>query len=189
MAAKQRYSKAKRELHLNEVAKLICKGFNNCEIASQLGVTEGQVRYDAKIISKRWAEKYSAELNDYKLQLVETLMQTVHWALQEWQRSKMGFTRTTETLGDKDTCTVTKQNSYGDPRYLQVAQEGIAKICKILGLNAPAKVTPTNPDGSESAAFVIALPNKQSIEEWNNALEFNPTETEEVNEQPMNSAS
>lgn len=148
-----------RENDLYRTTQLYLKGKTQAEIAEELEVSREQIKYDIAIIQKRWRESGLIDMNESKqkeLARIDTLERT-YW--EAWERTLEEKTKTrteqsTSGKGDKDAgktakATIEKETLLGNPAYLSGVQWCISERCKILGIYAPAKVAPTNPEGDK----------------------------------------
>ena len=60
--------------------------------------------------------------------------------------------QSTDPRGERVHAAIRKAEQTGDPRYLAGVQWCVEQRCKILGLNAPQKVAPTDPTGTREYA-------------------------------------
>lgn len=158
MAATKR-NKAQREYDLLRISELYLKGKWQTEIAEEIGVSQQQISLDIQELQKRWRESGLVNLDEAKqkeLSRIDTLERT-YW--EAWERTLEEKTKTrteqsTSGKGDKDAgktakATIEKETLLGNPAYLSGVQWCISERCKILGIYAPAKVAPTNPEGDK----------------------------------------
>jgi len=152
MAAPVTDSEEQREQRLADVAKLYLMGQTQAAIGKQLGVTQGQISYDLKIVRQRWLEssiRNFDEARGHELAKIDCV-EAEFWAA--WERSqRVKQVTSTKRKEGKDASTeagVTKQEQAGDPRMLDGVLKCIAKRCEVLGLDAPKKTAITNADGT-----------------------------------------
>ena len=120
-------SAAQREHDYTCTARLRLRGLTQAEIAKRVGVSQGQVSNDLKVIEKRWQEAARKDIGALKareLARLEDLWQEV-WAA--WQRSV--------ERGD------------GDPRYLQQLREISKAVRDLFGLDQPQRHELSGADG------------------------------------------
>lgn len=162
MAAPAR-TKDERERDLDEVARLYLQGMTQAAIAAQLSkdssrsytVTQRTISRDMEVVRKRWLDSSLRNFDAAKAQELAKIDNLEREAWESWHRS-IGTRRVTSTGretggrdGNKDKAQVRTEDMLGDPRYLAQIQSCIDRRCKLLGLDAPAKIAPTNPDGTE----------------------------------------
>lgn len=135
----------------NEVAALYAKGYYQAEIARMLGISKFTVNRDLLSIQKEWSETRQDDLQQAKQQELAKLTQVEREAWQAWERSQQDAVTVKRTeaaleVGDsksdidtiKTDTTITGQ--VGDARFLEQVLRVSERRCKILGLDAPAKV-------------------------------------------------
>ena len=149
----------KREERRKRVASMYVKGVQQWEIAFELGVTQGTISKDLKVIRTRWAE---SGIRDYDKSVERELrkideLEREYW--DAWDASKLP--RQTETQravrrGDGEEQgqaliaekTLRTESLYGgDAKFLAGVERCIAQRCKILGLEAPKRAELTGARG------------------------------------------
>lgn len=120
MAAKTR-TKIQIEDDRRQIAGLYLRGKQQQAIADELGMTRQMVGYDLKAIQKRWREDTSRDLDADKIRELAKLdeLERTYW--KAWEDSSMG-------------------NRQGHPAFLRGVLDCVDRRCKLLGLDAPAKV-------------------------------------------------
>lgn len=157
---------AERESDLLKIASLYFEGKTQAEIAGQLNITQQQVSYDLKTLQTRWSESAIVKIDEAKgreLAKVDKL-ELEYWSA--YRKSQKEFRSVSAKRnridvpknedGEKVSKTgkitelnVKREMRVGDPRYLAGVSWCIERRCKILGLDAPAKVAPTDPTGQK----------------------------------------
>ena len=152
MAAPKR-TPFQREKDLAELASRYLHGEILANIAGGMGVTHQQLSYDLAILRKRWQKSALADINEAKcreLAKVDELERT-YWSA--WQRSTEDKESTATEKVEGETARLKAQmrreGQSGNPAFLTGVQWCINKRCQILGIDAPVKVAPTNPEGNE----------------------------------------
>jgi hypothetical protein len=149
MAAPKR-TKAQRESDLVEISRLYCSGWRQVDIADRLGLDQTQISYDLKAIFADWRKARDGDVTAWtnaELARINTL-EVEYW--EAWRRSCGEKKRTTTTAhkGKNDAqVTVVGEGLLGNPAFLAGVQWCIERRCKILGIDAPTKIAPTEPDG------------------------------------------
>lgn len=150
-------NKDEREKDLAVVAELYLKGRRQADIARHLSeirdytLSQQQVSGDLKLIRKRWLESSLRDFDHLKAQELAKIdqLEVTYW--DAWERSLEDKQRTesSRTTGKevREGAKMVTTPGLGDPRYLTGVQWCIGKRCEILGLDAPAKVAPTDPTG------------------------------------------
>ena len=147
-----------READLQEINKLYVRGANLREIAAQISanreyrLSHVTIKADVDLILERWRETLLSDIDRLKSEELARINHLECEAWAAWERSKQDAERTLAekrhaTQGTTSVASVVKEGQCGDPRYLQRVEWCIEKRCKILGLDAPAKVAQTTPDG------------------------------------------
>jgi len=144
-----------------EIAALYVKGYFQFEIAEALGITAAQVNRDLKSIQAEWAETRVEDLQLAKQKELAKLEQVEREAWQAWDRSQKDAVTEKRTAGEIEATTskdgkpgesielpvtkteTTRAGQVGDPRYLDQVQKVVERRCKLLGLDAPAKIQTT----------------------------------------------
>lgn len=124
------------------IAEMYLKGFKMFEIADTRGLSMNQVKYDLREVRKRWRQSSVRDFDAHREEQLARLdlMEASLW--REWERS----------CGNPEAKKSKKSDlppQTGDPRYMTVMLNIIERRSKLLGLDAPTKLAPTNPDGDE----------------------------------------
>jgi hypothetical protein len=152
MAAKKR-TRAQREHDLRVIARLYLQGKTQQEIADHLNnerdyqLSRTQIKYDLKTLHQRWL---ASALVDYDAaQAVEIAkinqLEEEYWVA--WERSVgQRVTQTTrafaggERRSQSRAVILKREDTVGDPRFLQGVQWCISKRIEILQLKLPERV-------------------------------------------------
>jgi hypothetical protein len=119
---------------------LYIAGRTQQEIATVLGVTRSAVGKMIDLAQKTTIAKMEDVVRTVKVRDINRLDYIIREGLRAWDQSKRGGVKKALKSGeDGNTVTVTKQRSYGEPRYLGVAVEAMERQARLLGLDAPAK--------------------------------------------------
>lgn len=147
-----------------EVAELYLSGYVQARIADVLAIAQGTVSKDLAFLHKQWAESSLIDLDAKKALELKRIDTVEREAWDAWRRSvgsatvktiatrgaiiKEGKEGTTEfkELRPAET-TLRTEDLPGDPRYLTVVLKCIEQRRRILGLDAPQKIAPTDPTG------------------------------------------
>lgn len=161
MAAPKR-SDFERENDYRRITDMYLQGKTQAEIASVIGLAQQQVSYDLAIIQRRWKTDTAINLDEAKqkeLSRIDTLERT-YWDAWEHSAGEHTKTRTEQALGilgDDDEkklplskVTTEVETLLGVPAFLSGVMSCIERRCKLLGLDAPTKIAPTNPAGDKS---------------------------------------
>jgi predicted transcriptional regulator len=152
-AAKRTPVERNRDLKLT--AEMYIRGKTQYEIASELGISQGQVNYDLKAIQAQWRESTTMNLDEAKGRELARLDELERTFWNAWEASKMERTKSRqETDGSKKDGKLTvkkasteKEQRDGNPAFLAGVLSCIDRRCKLLGLDAPTKSELTGKDG------------------------------------------
>jgi hypothetical protein len=154
-------SKSEIEKHRRRISELYLKGMLQEEIAAEIGISQPTVSRDLKAIQKVWQKETLFDFNEAKSRELERvdILEREYW--QAWERS----CEDAETVkqkgkagqGKPDNVERTIKGQAGDPRFLQGVQWCIERRCKILGIDAPAKLEHS---GTLESKLVILPPNE-----------------------------
>ena len=155
-------TKEQRERDLKRIAELRMQGWLQEAIAREIGVNQQQISRDLKEIRKRWQKETSIQADQM---LAEEIALT--YALQRiyWE----GFEQSKRLIEVKDgKGVITQVPLPGDPRWLQSVERCISQRVKLLGLEPPHKIAPTNPKGDEpyQQSGVLIVEKIPTMEEW-----------------------
>lgn len=107
------------------------RGRRQWQIAEQIGICQQMVCHDLKEIRKRWRESTIRDFDELRSEQLEKIdtVESEYWA---------GFERSQS-----------KRHPSGNPSFLAGVERCIERRCKLLGLDAPQKIAPTTPDGTQ----------------------------------------
>lgn len=133
------------------VAEMYLKGRTMAAIAEALGgYSINMVNYDLREIRKRWRTSAVRDFDAYREEQLARLDLVEASAWREWERSCRRYRKRTKGVGANGPINKLETgNQTGDPRYMSIVLNTIERRCKLLGLDAPTKVAPTNPAGDE----------------------------------------
>ena len=149
---KNRRTREQRERDLERISDHYLRGYTQWQIGEILGVTQQQICYDLKELQKRWKESALRNFDEAKAQELAKIdrLELEYW--DAWHNSrgqkKISSTeRTDMASGQRNKAQIRTEDLLGDPRFLEGVRWCVDRRCKILGLDAPSKVAPTNPEG------------------------------------------
>lgn len=166
-------TKAEKQEHLNTLSRLYVKGATQMDMAKTLGISQGQISNDLKLLLKRWEEERIDSIDGYKHQqlLRINIIEEEMWAA--WEKSKTtkkviinksksgemsdGFDITTGKPTKLQTDkywragTTEEEPVAGDMQYMNGIMWCVQERAKIIGLYAPKKVAQTDPSGNHEA--------------------------------------
>jgi transposase len=154
MAARKR-TPFQREEDLVQITRLYLQGRTQRDIAEVVGVSQGQVNHDLKLIQQRWRESSIMDMNEAKQRELARLdeLEREYWAA--WEQSKNERTRARQESDGKSKdgkpnvvrATMEREQRDGNPAFLAGVMSCIERRCKLLGLDAPVKSELTGKDG------------------------------------------
>lgn len=164
--AKDKFHRSSAEIqeHLNIIAGLYLRGHSIRQIVdavnnqSERQTSIRTVHNDIQTLLAEYKEQRIVELEDAQRVELARINEVEKTAWDAWERSKQRETQTDKSVtGDKARTEsgTTKEETPGDPRFLQLIMTCIEKRCKILGLDAPITIQGTGTDG---AITIVRLP-------------------------------
>jgi hypothetical protein len=140
-------AQTKLESRRFRVSELYVAGRSMRDIREMM-VAEGYARLslvmlykDIKWMRVHWRTGALRNFDEAKSQELARIDQIETEAWRNFEQSRGWHTVTTDrTGGDNPETTTRREKLCGDPRYLQVALNCVAKRCEIMGLNAPTKI-------------------------------------------------
>jgi hypothetical protein len=138
------------------VAELYLKGWQQVDIADHLTAEFGieysveMIKRDLRLVRERWLKSSLRDFDELRSEQLAKLdlMELQTW--EQWARSCADYSKKTTGTGPQGPIDKTETGSQsGDPRYINVLLSIIERRCKLLGLDAPQKVAPTNPEGDQ----------------------------------------
>lgn len=144
-----------REDRYQQVTTLYLRGWTQKQIAAEVGVTQGMISNDLKVIQQRWREQTAFNLDEAKAKELARLDELERECWAAWEQSKSERTKARQETGGKGKdgkATVTKasmekEQRDGNPAFLQAVLSCIDRRCKLLGLDAATKSELTGKDG------------------------------------------
>jgi len=146
-----RAKKAEMVRRRRAVGDLFVQGHSQIAIADQLGISQPTVSTDLKAIQKQWREAAVRDFDEQRERELRKLDALELESWKAWQRSQKPSQEailTTDGTSQRTQKKVAEQ--VGDVRFLEQISKCIAARRALLGLDAPTKVAPTSPDGSEA---------------------------------------
>lgn len=161
MAAPKR-DKRTIEQHRDMVAALYAQSMPLLKIAdtmsqqTQIKYSLDMVKRDLRVIKENWKKSAAINFDQAKSEQLAKLDALEEMAWQELNRSTKPFKKTSiETTGGAykergaSKQRVEQYDQTGDPRYMNVILSVIERRSRILGLDAPTKITETDPSGKK----------------------------------------
>jgi|GEM_PF-1004466 hypothetical protein len=133
------------------VGDLHLRGWSQVSISQELSVAQSTISHDLKTIHREWRK---AAVRDFDLAR-EIELRKLHrlereaWAA--WEKSQKPSQEATISSDGTTQRTVKRvAEQTGDVRYLEIVHKCVASRRALLGLDAPVKVAPVSPDGTEA---------------------------------------
>lgn len=131
-----------------QVAELHKKGWSQAAIAERLGVTQPTVSSDLKYIREEWRRSMVRDFDLARAQELQRVDRIECEANEGWDRSlKPSQSAVIQGEGAQQPSRKTVRNQSGDPRFLDILLKCSERRSKLLGLDAPQKVAPTDTEG------------------------------------------
>lgn len=156
MAGDAKRTKAQRLKDRERIAHLRLFHRTQDQIAEELGIHTSTVCRELKIIEAEWQANAQRSIATIKAEELRKLDHYELETLKEWERSKKDYTKKimedSQGIGERKTrkAKIETSEQYGDPRYMSVLLGIQDRRAKIIGMDAPQKVAPTNPEGTEA---------------------------------------
>jgi DNA-binding transcriptional regulator YhcF (GntR family) len=163
-------SQLRRELDRKRVSELLLMGETSArQIAAKIGLSASTVRRDLQALRAEWRIERLQDQDEWVARQIQELSLTIRSAWEGWARSQeptkkqsmrsKGFTK---KPGSKQGGRVQirpedilefeqvnrSQTSSGDPRFLEIVERCLAARARLLGMNQPVKIAPTDPSGT-----------------------------------------
>jgi hypothetical protein len=143
------------------VADAYLRGQSQDRIAQQENVSQAQISRDLATIREDWKQSSIMDFNERKAQELAKIdaVETTAWAA--WEKSckdaeiyhtgvdKGRAGKDGQPLPERQKSWKTVKGQFGDARFLERVAWCINRRCELLGLDAPKKLAPTNPDGTD----------------------------------------
>lgn len=139
------------EQRRQSVASLFLRGWTQSAIAHELKVSQPTISGDLKAIRREWRDSRIRDFDEAVVVELKKLEVVEREAWAAWERSRQPLETSRIVQGETGKhLEKTVQQQVGNPRFLDQVQKSIAGRRSLLGLDAPVRVAPTSPDGSES---------------------------------------
>ena len=131
------------------VAELRLQGWSQSAIADELQIRQATISSDLKTVERSWRESAIRDFDAAREQELQRIGMIERNAWDGWKRSCQPQQSATVDgqAADSQKAKRTVKNHSGQARFLEVVIQCIEKRTKLLGLDAPVKVTPTTADG------------------------------------------
>lgn len=152
--ASNRRTRKERERDLAKISEHYLRGYTQAQIGEILGFTQQQISLDLKEMQKRWKESALRNFDEAKAQELAKIdnLELEYW--EAWHNSrgqkKVSSTERADTAsGQRNKAQIRTEDMQSDPRFLEGVRWCVDRRCKLLGLDAPSKIAPTNPEGNK----------------------------------------
>lgn len=134
------------------IATLRLKAYTLQQIVDETGLSKSTVQRVLRELLAEWQARAASATDEIKAAELAKLDALERDAWAEWERSKMEWSkRSVKTGGPNGKETkVEKGEQCGDPRYLNVILGIHERRARLLGIEAPQKIAPTDPSGTTS---------------------------------------
>lgn len=132
-----------------DIASFYLQGYTQAQIAEVINsdpdrgytLTQQMISYDLARIREAWLESSLLDFNEVKGRELARIDKVEREAWTAWERSQddAETTKVVETESNKRWEAQTKGQA-GDPRFLDIVMKCVDRRCKILGVDAPAKL-------------------------------------------------
>lgn len=144
MAIRRHRSKGERIRDRRRIADLYLKGWLQNDIAAEVGLSQGTISLDLKVLHKAWVASSLVDIDIAKSRELAKIdkLEREYW--KAWERSQEDAETETQraiTAGDnvRKEGTIVAKGQVGDPRFLTGILSCIDRRCKIFGIDAPEK--------------------------------------------------
>lgn len=137
------------------VADLYVQGWTQAAIASHLNVAQATISTDLQSIRKAWRESAVHDFNELKLLELQKIDRTEREAWAAWERSQKPLQSAEIQDGSIKPNRKRITNKYGDPRFLAIVMQCIARRCSLLGIDAPTRIEPVG--GGLNVSYQVAV--------------------------------
>ena len=168
----EKRSKAQKIKDREQIAALKLRGRTLQQIADAVGISVMTVRRELKALMGEWQVSAAEDIAAVKARELQKLDALEEEAWREWERSKEDWIKKSSKKGGAKSEPETKVETggqCGDPRYLQALLGIQDRRARLLGIDAPSKITATNPDGTEErplGAYVFPVPPGTDLDSW-----------------------
>ena len=163
MAGDRKRNEQTKAAHREQIASLRLKEWTIPMIAREVGVSEATVTRELRSLSEEWKEAAKEDIEAIKARELRKLDRIESEATKAWERSLQDYNRKVVSerpgkeakdekakgRGKDRTASIETGSQNGDPRFLRIILDCQERRAKILGSDAPTKVAPTDPTGTQ----------------------------------------
>ena len=122
--------------------RVVMRGEQQTDVAREVGLTKQRVFSICERLRKLAFQELVDDFKDYRRVTLLRYEHVYSEAVAAWERSKAGTKSQTETVGQADTAIVstTRNETFGNPRFLAEARGALTGIRDLCGFDAPQKV-------------------------------------------------
>jgi hypothetical protein len=125
----------------SSVAELYLKGWTQVTIAQHLGVRQPTISNDLAVLHREWRE---SAVRDFDAIREAQLQKLEHLEREAWAAyDRSAGTRQRKRMVARDGVKISEIEQWeeaGDPRYMKIVQDCIAKRCELLDIQAPMRM-------------------------------------------------
>lgn len=157
-------NRIQRESDLQRIAEMYLSGRTQSDIGNTLGLTQQTISNDLKALQKRWVESSLRDFDDLRAEQLAKIdkIEAHYWAAWDRSRTERKRNKVGRKTGDTNTDSVetATEGRDGNPAFLMGVERCIDRRCKLLGLDAPTKIAPTTPDGTQPYTLTPMTPDE-----------------------------
>lgn len=138
-----------------EVARLYVQGLTQHEICKRFGVTQQTISHDLKRIREAWRNSAIRDFDALRDEQLAKIDEAERRAWEVFERSCEDAVKTRREIDDKGEFGegyMERVGQAGDLRALDTVLKCIERRCKLLGLDAPTKISETDSKGNDLTA-------------------------------------
>jgi hypothetical protein len=165
----QRRSKSQRTRDRRRIAALYLKGWLQNDIAAEVGLSQGTISLDLKVLHKAWLQSSLVDIATAKGREIAKIDALEREYYRAWERSQKDAEIETQkaTVAGKATRkegTKVTRGQVGNPKFLQGVQWCIDRRVKIMGLDAPARLEVADVTDVRITEVIVEIPAGDIVE-------------------------
>jgi transcriptional regulator with XRE-family HTH domain len=127
------------------------EGLSQAEIGERLRMTQQMVSYDLCALQREWLKAGLMDLTEAKARELAKIdgLELEYWTAWEKSKEVKEIDTSGKMYGGDVRAQVRKETRDGNPAFLTGVQWCIDRRAKLLGLDAPTKIAPTDPTGEK----------------------------------------